>query len=59
MKVDYSKKTSQQNILDSPENIFNYAETLRLLKETEERLEKRKKQIKVDSMRSGRGKWRA
>lgn len=48
MKVDYSKKTSQQNILDSPENIFNYAETLRLLKETEERLEKRKKQIKVD-----------
>ncbi len=48
MKVDYSKKTSQQSILDSPENIFNYAETLRLLKETEERLEKRKKQIKVD-----------
>ena len=36
---------------------MNYAEALRLLKETEERLDKKKKQIRVDSMKADRGKW--
>jgi hypothetical protein len=55
MKIHY--KTHDEKTQDQDKPPMNFAEALKLLKETEERLEKKKKQINVEVIRADRGKW--
>jgi hypothetical protein len=55
MKIHY--KTHDEKTQDQDKPLMNFAEALKLLKETEERLEKKKKQINVEVIRADRGKW--
>lgn len=55
MILDSTKKITEASTLDH--STPNYAEALRMLKNTDALLEKRKKQIKVQAMKAQKGNW--